>query len=191
LAKRFGLDSGALTCAMNEALRAVGRGRIFDRVLEQNGLRTQVDVGELVLIYRAHSPVISLFPDVIENLIHIRRAGLKLGLVTDGTLCMQKNKVASLGLEAHVDAIVYCDSLGRHCWKPHPAGFRRATELLEVEPESCAFVGNDPAKDFSAPLSLGMLTIHLRRGSSSGDSCCSARFHVGGMDTVLGALGVE
>jgi putative hydrolase of the HAD superfamily len=190
LAKRFGLDRGALAAAMEEALRAEGRGKIFDRVLQQNNLDGQISVAKLVSLYRGHVPVISLFPDVIESLAQIRRAGLKLGLVTDGALCVQQNKVASLGLDAYVDAVIYCDSFGRECWKPHPAGFRRAAELLEVEPESCAFIGNDPAKDFPAPLSLGMLTIHLRRANSYVNGCFSAHLHVSGMDAVVGVLGV-
>lgn len=191
LAARFGLDRERLSGRMRELLQSEGRGRIFDRVLEENGLAGRVEVPALVSLYRLHTPEISFFPDVTGVLTRLRHAGKKLGLVTDGTLCMQQNKVAALGVDRYMDAVVYCDSLGRECWKPHPAGFRKAAEMLGVEPDLCAFIGNDPAKDFPAPLTLGMQTIHLDRGRGAARNCCSAHLHVSRMEELLQPLGVR
>lgn len=140
-----------------------GRNTVFDRALSE----LRVDgadavVPELVKVYRAHRPSIVLFPDA-EWALERYGAVSSLGLLTDGYLETQKNKVTALGIASRFAAIVYTDSLGRAHWKPSPAPFRELMERLP-SPGGYAYVGDNPAKDFVAPKGLGWTTVQVRRG---------------------------
>jgi len=78
---------------------------------------------------------------------------------------MQKNKLAKLGLGNFFrpEAVVFTGSLGEGGGKPSPAGFEKARDALGVEDSACAYIGDNPAKDFLAPNLLGWTTVQVVR----------------------------
>ncbi len=139
------------------------RGRIFDDALRTLDQEPVPDlVATLVEVYRAHVPRLALYPDAHWALRHFG-ARFKLGLVTDGYLATQRNKVAALGIAPWFGAVVYTDEFGREHWKPSPEGFRRVEQVLGCSGNACVYVGDNPAKDFVAPNRLDWRTVHLRR----------------------------
>lgn len=163
LARRSGLAEEALAARMQRLLETEGRGAIFDRILDEVAPtgRTADDVRWLLYVYRSHRPRIALFPEAGPMLDRLRQAGIRLGIVTDGAGTVQRNKIAALGLEPCVDAIVCTDEIGRDWWKPSVTPFNVALTLLDTDPADAAYVGNDPGKDFAGPNLLGMLTIQI------------------------------
>ncbi len=117
----------------------------------------------LVHLYRSHEPSIEPFEDVSRVLKLLRGRGHSLGIVTDGMATVQRRKIQALGLEPMVDTVVCTDELGDAYWKPSSIPFLVALQLLEVEPEEAAYVGDDLQKDFVAPRKLHMLSVHVRR----------------------------
>lgn len=163
LAARHDLDEGGLLARMLAILDREGRGKIFDRVLDELGLFTEERVRLLVHLYRTHKPAIALFEDAAPTLAGLRERGVQVGVVTDGMASVQRQKLAALRLERHLDVVVCSDELGPEYWKPSPAPFRVALELLETEPDRAAYVGDNVLKDFAGPNQLGMLSIAVRR----------------------------
>ena len=163
LAQRTGGDEAALFARMWQVLEQQGRGRVFDTILEEalSGRQTADDVRLLLYVYRSHRPEIALSPDAKPLLASLRAAGMTLGIVTDGLGTVQRNKIAALGLDPLVDAIVCTDEIGREWWKPSTTPFTVALALLGVEPARAAYVGNDPGKDFAGPNAMGMRTIQI------------------------------
>lgn len=162
---RWGLpadDFYARACRV-AAQQEPGRGAVFDAVLEEYGRREETAVRLLVLAYRAHRPVLDLFPDALAVLRALRARRLKTGLITDGMGSMQRHKIEALGLAGMIDAVVCTDELGREFWKPSPVPFRVALEWLGVEPRRAAYVADNPAKDFAGPNALGMRTFQVCR----------------------------
>ena len=47
--------------------------------------------------------------------------------------------------------------------KPHPGAFEQMAKRLDVQPGQCAYVADNPAKDFIAPNALGWTTIQITR----------------------------
>jgi putative hydrolase of the HAD superfamily len=146
------------------ALFASGeRTHVFDRALAHlqipggEGL-----VPELLATYREHPPALALFDDADWALGHFR-ATHRLGVLTDGYLATQRNKVKALALAPRVDAIVYSDEFGRDRWKPHPFGFERMAELVGIAAARCCYVADNPRKDFAAPRALGWTTVRIER----------------------------
>ena len=142
---RSGRSAGALD-AMNEAFGlGLSAGQIAD----------------LVGVYREHVPDIHPCPGVPELLADLDRSR-RLALLTDGFLPAQKLKLQALGLARRFEAVVFTEELGRACWKPSPAGFQAVRDRLDVPHEACAYVADNPAKDFIAPNRLGWRTVQLR-----------------------------
>lgn len=137
------------------------RGRIFDAALADLQMPSPAErVAQLVEVYRAHTPEISLSPDV-EQLLGALASRHHLALLTDGYARVQRNKIAALGLARWIGCLVVTDELGRECWKPHPAGFERIMTHFGGEPAGFLYVGDNPRKDFLAPKRLGWRTVRL------------------------------
>jgi putative hydrolase of the HAD superfamily len=139
------------------------RGRIFDEALVACGTRADgAVVSRLVEVYRSHVPAIEPFPDVAAWLAG-RPADVAVAVVTDGPLASQRAKAAALGLAAWADPIVFTADLGPGRGKPHPAAFVLVEEAMGVPGTACAYVADNPAKDFAGPRSRGWRTVRVRR----------------------------
>lgn len=147
----------------NDLLNTVNRGisgNNFNVFLDENEISYNKEtITDLIKAYRNHAPDIELPKETSETLISLRQRGLKLGLLTDGYLDAQKQKVRSLNLEKYFDAIVYSDAYGRVHWKPSIKPFREIMELLHVNGTSCIYVADNPEKDFKGAKECGMLGI--------------------------------
>jgi len=138
------------------------RSGAFDALNEEFRLGlNKRQIGKLVEIYREHCPDIVPFAGVADMLGRLGRS-YRLGLISDGYLPAQKLKLDALKLGRFFEAIVFTEEMGRDCWKPSPAGFERMAEMLGTPHESCAYVADNPSKDFLAPNQLGWLTVQYR-----------------------------
>ena len=115
LAGRHGLDTERLYEEMLDVLGRDGRGRVFDRVLEDHGLLSAEAVALMVYIYRTHRPSLRPDDDARATLEALRQADVRLGLVTDGMGSVQRRKIAALEIEDLFEAVVCTDELGAGC----------------------------------------------------------------------------
>jgi putative hydrolase of the HAD superfamily len=121
-------------------------------------------ITELVEVYRTHVPAIAPYPG-LAPLLSLLRVRFRLAVLSDGYLPAQRLKLEALKLGQFFDGVLFTEELGRDCWKPSPAGFTALAERLAVPAEACAYVADNPAKDFVAPNGLGWRTIqYLRPG---------------------------
>ncbi len=134
---------------------------MFNRLLERYRQDSQEQVQQLIQLYRTHEPSLQLPRESREILDWIGNQGMKTGVITDGYLVVQKNKVKALGLEDLMDFIICTDSLGREHWKPSPRAFEVILEELGCPSESAIYVGDNPIKDFIPGNLLGMVTVQL------------------------------
>jgi putative hydrolase of the HAD superfamily len=99
-----------------------------------------------------------LYEDTLPVLEELRGHGLKLGLVSNTGRDLEEF-VRHHRLD--VDAAVGSRA---HGWtKPHETIFRAVLELLEVEPEAAAMIGDSIEDDVEGARSLGMRAILLDR----------------------------
>jgi putative hydrolase of the HAD superfamily len=111
--------------------------------------------------YRAGFPsACLLFPDAAQTLSSLRAAGLKLGLVTNGSVRMQSSKLACLALSPLFDTILISDAEG--IAKPDRQIFRRALERLNVNAAQAVFVGDHPEIDVAGARAASMRAIWRR-----------------------------
>jgi putative hydrolase of the HAD superfamily len=139
------------------------RGNIFDQALVSLGVKCDPElIQRLVQVYREHSPNISAYEDAKWALDHFL-GQYKMGLITDGYLVAQRNKVKALDIEGYFDTIVFTDVYGRENWKPSLVPYTIAMQELGCAHQDIVYVGDNPSKDFFGAKKLGWLTVQVSR----------------------------
>ena len=111
-------------------------------------------------IYRNQMPDITLYDGVLELIEELKFKDIKVGIITDGRIEGQKNKIKALGLESLVDDIIITDELGGVQFrKPNDISFRIMQCRWKLPFEQIIYIGDNPEKDFKAPKQLGMRPI--------------------------------
>ncbi len=141
-----------------------GREQVFDKAATRIPFPADW-VPELVELFRAHDPDINPAPEVVDSLRRLR-SKYKLGLVTDGFSQVQRRKIAALGIEKSLDAIVIADDFGREHWKPSPFPILTCCERLGSSPWEAVFVGDNPERDIAGALNAGAIPVRIHRPGS-------------------------
>lgn len=163
LAAHGGGSAEALYAHMTKQFKHGNRRAVFDDVLATwPQLQLQTSVDELVQTYREHDPDIHPLPGIVDMLEDMRGKGTRIGLISDGFLIAQQTKFRALSIEHLFDLVVFTDSWGREYWKPHPRAFEATAAALSITGSKLVYVGDNPFKDFTAPLKLGWQTVRLR-----------------------------
>jgi putative hydrolase of the HAD superfamily len=141
------------------------RKGLFAGMAAQFGL--PADLAETLLNdYRAGFPsACVLFPDALRTLETLRASGLKLALITNGSMRMQSRKLECLALSAIFDAVLISDAEGVS--KPDPRIFHLAVERLGVRPDRALFVGDNLEVDVAGARAAGLHAIWCRDGQAS------------------------
>ncbi|WBU63467.1 HAD family hydrolase [Paracoccus aerodenitrificans] len=153
---RHGVGGFAEIC--RDLFDTAHRQAVFGEALRHCRLSASQDIGELIEIYRYHSPQIALCDDTTR---YLSGKGAIFGLITDGPEKMQRNKIAALGLQASCDQIIPTGRWGHGFGKPHP----RAYEIISGASAGrrYVYVADNAAKDFVTPKRMGWATIQILR----------------------------
>jgi len=132
--------------------------------LKKLGLYNKNLIPKLVKVYRTHKPKLSLYSEVRTVLSTLRKQGYKLGLITDGNVEVQRNKVEALKIKDFFDCIIFSDEYGIEKQKPNPFPYQKALKELKASARETIYVGDNPYKDFVSAKKLGIHTIRIMRG---------------------------
>ena len=99
-----------------------------------------------------------LYEDVIPVLAELRKAGLKIGLVSNSARDVRAfARHHALDIDAGISSFYHGKT------KPHASIFRAVLDLLEVEPREAAMVGDTLEDDVQGALALGMRAVLVDR----------------------------
>jgi len=162
--ERFDIDPERVFSIFMKGYRQQGRGKVFRLSMKELGI-SEEEIEEifpyLFYRYRTHKPTLELSVEVKDTLLELRKRGCKLGILTDGVLSAQMNKVEALGLGELVDAVVYTEVMGYDKRKPDPVPFQVMKQYLGREGEFY-YIGDNPEKDFIGARKAGYKTIMLK-----------------------------
>jgi len=129
----------------------------LESLLREAGI--DVDVKDYVSMYRSHRPKSLLLVDgAAELLDQLKAGGCRLVLITDGRVGTQSAKIDALGLRRFFDDDdIYISQTTGHD-KYDPDNFLSVMRRYPDAP-SYTYIGDNPAKDFLHPNSLGWQTI--------------------------------
>jgi len=104
----------------------------------------------------------TLYPEVKEVLLELKRRGLKVGLISNGyeeeiDLVLEKADLE----KAAFDIIVGVDTIKKV--KPNPDVFRYATSKLDVKTEETIFVGDNAEADYKGAEKAGIHALLIVR----------------------------
>ena len=96
----------------------------------------------------------SPFPEVVETLNRFRRLRIRLGIITNGSIRVQEDKIRRLGLAALMDVVVISEREAVR--KPEAEIFHRALARLGVPASDAWFVGDNPDVDVAGAIAAGL-----------------------------------
>jgi putative hydrolase of the HAD superfamily len=158
LARTRRSDERAVLAALLRSSRGPDRNREIQACLELFALPSDL-LDELLVIIRDHAPRLVLSVHAASALNFLRRAGWRIGILTNGEPDVQERKIDALGLWSAVDTVVYATTCGTGNGKPDPAAFRDVARQLDVEPHRVVFVGNDEVCDVGGAIAAGMRAV--------------------------------
>ncbi|TCN01863.1 putative hydrolase of the HAD superfamily [Paenibacillus sp. BK033] len=97
------------------------------------------------------------YPGLLDMLSELKKAAVKLGMITNGRAFYQRNKIRALGIEGYFDDIIISEAVGLR--KPDPAIFQLSLSNLNVSAAETVFIGDNLKKDMIPAKELGMRTI--------------------------------
>lgn len=132
----------------------------IDELLSEWGQQDQKE--QCLRAYREHMPGIVLYEGVEPLIRSLKAEGVLVGIITDGRVEGQKNKVKALGLDDLVSDIIITDELGGVRFrKPNDIAFRIMQCRWGLPFEEMIYVGDNLNKDFQAPKQLGMRSLYF------------------------------
>jgi putative hydrolase of the HAD superfamily len=130
------------------------------------------------------------FKDAHEVLRVLAGTDLIRGVITDGLMIKQAEKLLRLGLHRYLSpaAIFISDQIG--IGKPNPKIYQTALRRLKLEPEEAMMVGDNPFADIDPPNRIGMVTVrHRGTGKfATKDGETKARFEIANFYELLHIL---
>ncbi|MDE6326444.1 MAG: HAD family hydrolase, partial [Duncaniella sp.] len=137
-------------------LAAPTTAEAFDLV---TATRPEVSIADVITLYRNHRPSIRLPWQSLYTLALLRNTGERIGIITDGRSLTQRNKIEALGLDRFVspEHIIISEEIGGD--KTTSLPFETIASM--VTDEKLTYVGDNPAKDFACPASMGWHTACL------------------------------
>lgn len=136
----------------------------FAKLNESYGIENPIK--EYLDIYRYHQPNIVLSEETKTVLTGLKGAGVMMGIISDGRLETQNNKIKALGLSEWISSDLVLINKDQKYFKPNHWSFDRIMlKCFEKNVDTDAvfyYVADNPEKDFLAPNQLGWKTICLK-----------------------------
>lgn len=146
-------------------MEEVDQAELFREALSGIGFDLPDDVLEhiVALDHSAYTNSISVEPEVLATLDHLRRAGYRMGLVSNISLRpnLMRADLERMALSKYLDAAVFSSEVGVR--KPDPRIFNAALDRLGAEPGETVFVGDRLYDDVSGAQAVGMRGVLTRQ----------------------------
>jgi len=118
---------------------------------------------------------LSAFPEVPRMLATLKAAGLKTGILSNGTPRMLSGAVDSAGIGDSLDAILSVEKLG--VFKPHPSVYRMVDGHFCVQPQQVLFVSSN-GWDAAYAAHHGFQTVWVNRANEPMDCLPGTPQHI-------------
>lgn len=124
---------------------------------------------EILRVYRAHNhahhdDAIAAFPGIEDCLKQLFQMGMKMGVVTSKLHELAWRGLTLTGLALYLSCCVGADDCD--VYKPNPDPVIKGTQLLELSPAECLYVGDSPF-DMQAGRESGCKTVAVTWGMFS------------------------
>lgn len=111
---------------------------------------------------------LELFPEVPDLLRYLKKEGYQLGIITNGPVKHQYNKIEVLGLTSFIskEHIIISDAVGTA--KPDPEIFHIAADKMKVDASEIAYIGDSWENDVVGSIEAGWQSIWFNHRGKKG-----------------------
>ncbi len=159
--REYGVPASKAFAAAALAFRRGPRRDVLQAMCSACGIAAD-RVPAWVQSIRLHEPALRLSPAAGQVLQALRAEGRRLAVLTNGLVDVQRRKVAALGLDRLVDAVVYADAIAPG-GKPDRRCFDAVVAALGGVDASPVMVGNAPVEDVMGARAAGWRAVLLSR----------------------------
>ena len=158
---------------------------VFDKFLmsELGEINYRILAAGIVAYRKAREAALVLYPHVNLTLIELLKRGYKMAVLSDAPPKQAWLRLCYLNLQHIFDQVITFEDTG--VLKPHPRPFRKALELLEVEPEEALMIGDWPARDMVGASKLGIRTVYAKYGDTIGTDKSGADYEIDDISELL------
>lgn len=163
LSKYHGLEESEIFTTLKDKFYRNGSmyPRLFNDLL--NDLDLDYLLPEILHIFSTVHPKIKLY-DGVDSLLSRLKKKYKLGLLTNGMVETQKNKIKLLNIEHLFDDVLCARELGSNNEKPNTLPYIVLLDRLSIKPENAMCIGDNPYLDFVGAKKIGILTARVLTG---------------------------
>ncbi len=177
-------DGFALTC--------LGEARSFAEIGEQvlrdlmDGRPLRLDPNSAVQHIMSAFNGLGTHPDVEPGVVDLRRAGLRLVTLSNGSVSVGEGLLRRAGVAQYFERLMSVSDAG--IWKPAPGAYRYAAEQCGCDPSSMVMVAVHPW-DIHGAARAGMRTAWVNRSGGAYPSHFEApTWSVAGIDGIAAVL---
>ncbi|KFF59156.1 hydrolase [Cryobacterium sp. MLB-32] len=120
-----------------------------------------------------------LHDDALSCLDALAESGVRIGLITNGNLAFQSEKIRRVGLAGRIEHVIASGELG--VAKPDPRIFQHACSVFDVTPSAAMYVGDRLRTDAIGAAAAGLAGVWIDRRAASvapADAADAARLAV-------------
>jgi putative hydrolase of the HAD superfamily len=158
--------------------RGIEFQNVFDQLLfdEFSKIDYKILSSGVIAYRRAREAALVPYPHVYMTLMELAKMRLKLAVVSDAPAREAWLRLCYLNFHYIFDVVVTFDDTGER--KPNPGPFRKALELLNIEPHEALMVGDWAERDVVGAAQVGMKTVFARYGDTFGTQVSNADYEV-------------
>lgn len=171
--------------------RGIEFQNVFDQLLYDVFQKVDYKIlsAGIIAYRRAREAALVPYPHVNLTLVSLVKRGIKLAVISDAPGREAWLRLCYLNLHHLFDHVVTFDDTGER--KPSPVPFRKALELLQVEPHEALMVGDWAERDVVGAAQVGITTVFARYGDTFGTVDSNAKYDINDVSELLGVIDQE
>ncbi len=143
----------------------------------------------IIAYRRAREAALVPYPHVNMTLISLIKRGIKLAVISDAPGREAWLRLCYLNFHHFFDFVVTFEDTGER--KPSPVPFRRALDLLNIQPHEAIMVGDWAERDMVGAAKVGMTTVFARYGDTFGTIESNAHYEINDVSELLAVIDKE
>lgn len=171
--------------------RGIEFQNVFDQLLYDVFQKVDYKIlsAGIIAYRRAREAALVPYPHVNLTLVSLLKRGLKLAVISDAPGREAWLRLCYLNFHHMFDHVITFDDTGER--KPSPVPFRKALELLRVEPPEAIMVGDWAERDVVGAAQVGMVTVFARYGDTFGTVQSNADYDINDVSELLDVIDRE
>jgi putative hydrolase of the HAD superfamily len=171
--------------------RGIEFQNVFDQLLYDVFQKVDYKIlsAGIIAYRRAREAALVPYPHVNMTLVALLKRSIKLAVISDAPGREAWLRLCYLNFHQIIDHVITFDDTGER--KPSPVPFRKALDLLNVQPHEALMVGDWAERDMVGAAKVGITTVFARYGDTFGTQESNANYDINDVSELLQVIDKE